>query len=142
MTYRLGRGVSVENSLGDTPLHGAVRDNNTQVVETLLKHGADVSVRNNKGRTPLWCVVKTPEFVEEAIQFSDYLQRFHIDVVQILLSKGADINSKDDFMTTPLMAAAHRGMPNLVHLLLKQGADGADVTPADLAALVESAPVV
>jgi hypothetical protein len=36
MTYRLGRGVSVENSLGDTPLHGAVRDNNTQVVGTRL----------------------------------------------------------------------------------------------------------
>jgi ankyrin repeat protein len=122
--------VSVKDSFGNTPLHNAVLANNTDMVEILLEHGADVSVQNNKGRTPLWCVVKTPEFNKDDIPYSDYLQRFHVDVVQMLLRNGSDINAKDDSMKTPLMAAAHEGMPHLVQLLLKQGAD---VTPADLA---------
>jgi ankyrin repeat protein len=122
--------VSAKDSFGNTPLHNAVLASNTKMVEILLEHGADVSVRNTKGRTPLWCVVKTPELVRNDIEYSDYLQRFHIDVVQLLLRKGADIKAKDDSMKTPLMAAAQDGMSYLVQLLLKQGAD---VTPADLA---------
>ena len=122
--------VSVKDSFGNTPLHHAVLASNTEMVEILLEHGADVSVRNTKGRTPLWCVVKTPELIRNDIDYSDYLQRFHIDVVQMLLSKGADINAKDDSMKTPLMAAAKQRMPCLVQLLLKQGAD---VTAEDLA---------
>jgi hypothetical protein len=124
-----GSVVSVKNNFGNTPLHIAVLVNNTPMVEILLEHGADVSVRNNKGRTPLWGVVKTPELIQDDIYLSKYLQQCHIDVVQLLLNKGADINSKDDLMVTLLMAAAYEGFPRLVQLLLKQGAT---VTPEDL----------
>ncbi|KAJ1469679.1 ankyrin repeat-containing domain protein, partial [Baffinella frigidus] len=79
----------------------------------LLQHGADFSTKDARGSTPL-----LPS------------SRRSIHVVQILLDKGADINSNNHSMKTPVMAAAHRGKSYFVQLLLKQGAV---VTAEDIA---------
>ena len=47
----------------------------------------------------------------------------HEAVVKLLLEKGADIESKDDYGRTPLSWAAEGGHKAVVKLLLEKGAD-------------------
>jgi len=47
----------------------------------------------------------------------------HVDVVQFLLDKGADINSKDQYGQTPLHDAADNGQKRMAKFLLDNGAD-------------------
>lgn len=46
-----GAGVDIKNGDGDTPLHSSVIDRNVDMVDFLLKNGADTSLRNNRGLT-------------------------------------------------------------------------------------------
>jgi ankyrin repeat protein len=124
MLLQLGSVVSAKNNFGTTPLHNAAISANIRGVERLLAHGADVSVRNKKGKTPLWCVANT-----DGKEYH-FCPRWYIIVAQILLGKGADINTNDDSMKTPLMVATRAGKSDFVQLLVKQGAQ---VTPEDLA---------
>jgi ankyrin repeat protein len=62
------------------------------------------------------------------------------EIVQLLISKSADVNAKDDEERTPLHYAAYKGHKEMVELLIAEGADenakGNDgVTPLDLATL-------
>ncbi len=43
--------------------------------------------------------------------------------VETLLSKGADINLRDEYERTPLMISAYNGHTDIVALLLEAGAD-------------------
>jgi hypothetical protein len=49
----------------------------------------------------------------------------HIEIMNLLINKGADINWKNpkDKNRTPLMAAAENGKPEITRLLLEKGAD-------------------
>jgi predicted Fe-Mo cluster-binding NifX family protein len=82
------------------------------VVKLLLEKGADVTVVNNRGGTPL-------------ISAS---YNGHIDMVKLLLERGADVTVADNVGWTPLNAASSRGHVDVVKLLLEKDAD---VTAAD-----------
>ena len=46
--------MNVRNSSYDwTPLHAAAHSNNTDMIKVLLEHGAERSIRNNRGETAL-----------------------------------------------------------------------------------------
>jgi ankyrin repeat protein len=77
--------------------------------EALLK-GADVNSANSAGRSPLM----------EASAFTP--QGKAIDMVRLLLDKGADIDATDRQGFTPLAWAAQKGSAKVVALLLDQGA--------------------
>lgn len=42
-----------KSMFGDAPLHGAVLEKNIESMRILIEHGADIDVRDNRGRTPL-----------------------------------------------------------------------------------------
>jgi ankyrin repeat protein len=46
-----------------------------------------------------------------------------MDMVKLLLDKGADVNAKGEHGWRPLMEAANRGHSEVTKLLLKKGAD-------------------
>ena len=46
----------------------------------------------------------------------------HVNIVELLLSKGADINDKDDYGLSSILAASVGGHVNVVELLLSRGA--------------------
>ena len=45
--------IDVVNQHGNSALHNAVRKGHTKVVKLLLENGADLKIRNAKGKTPI-----------------------------------------------------------------------------------------
>ncbi|RYP27389.1 hypothetical protein DL767_007708 [Monosporascus sp. MG133] len=78
-----------------------------EVVKLLLEKGADWTIRDSNGWTPLSVA-------------SDSGQ---VEVVKLLLEKGADWSIRDSDGWTPLYAAAYNGHVEVVKLLLEKGAD-------------------
>src|SRR5205814_251421 len=79
---------------GWTPLIAAVYQNNSNIVDYLIKVGANVNAPDNKGVTPLmWAIGKGDE---------------ELDLVKLLVLSGADINAKDGQGATALDYAVSR----------------------------------
>uniref|UniRef100_A0A8C9T805 Poly [ADP-ribose] polymerase n=1 Tax=Scleropages formosus TaxID=113540 RepID=A0A8C9T805_SCLFO len=105
-----------------TPLHFAAGFGRRDVVEFLLRNGANVHARDDGGLISL----------HNACSFG------HAEVVSLLLHRGADANSKDNWNYTPLHEAAIKGKIDVCIVLLQHGADPGvrntdGRTPLDLA---------
>lgn len=72
------------------------RIDHKDVVQLLLKNGADVNVKNNEQWTPL-----------HAASYFGYL-----DVVQLLLDRRADVNAKNNYGNGPIHLASDAGKLN------------------------------
>uniref|UniRef100_A0A8B9KYW1 Poly [ADP-ribose] polymerase n=1 Tax=Astyanax mexicanus TaxID=7994 RepID=A0A8B9KYW1_ASTMX len=90
-----------------TPLHFAAGFGRRDVVDHLLKHGADVHARDDGGLVSL----------HNACSFG------HVEVVSHLLRHGADANSRDNWNYTPLHEAAIKGKIDVCIVLLQHGAE-------------------
>src|SRR5262245_25653776 len=67
------------------------------------------------------------EFGATALMFA--CDRGHMEVVKLLLERGADVNRKDTtYQSTPISWAAYSGRADVVELLLAWGASGAGET--------------
>ena len=96
-----------------TALHAASRMNHLKVVQSLLRHGADVNATGMWGQTPL-------------LFASDW---GHLEVVRWLLQHDADVNAKDEVDDlTSLHLAASRGHSETVRALLNHNADTNSLT--------------
>lgn len=83
--------------------------NNKDVIESLLKAGADPKSKNFIGSTTLHIFASTST---------------HKDVLPLLLSTGVDINVKSDHGRTPMASALHnKKSSDMLDLLIKAGAD-------------------
>jgi ankyrin repeat protein len=82
-----------------------------RAVELLLKHGAPVDARNNRGETPL-SQVKYCGSPAKAVE-----------IAAMLLRHGADVNVANDYGEPPLFDIARFGLPDVIELLLKHGAN-------------------
>jgi len=106
--------VNVRDAHGFTPLHVAVGrregidDDNSEVVDILIAHGADVNAKTKDDFTPL----------HYAAAHSS------LNTMKILLAHHADVNAKSQHGTTPLHYAAGARADNIknIELLIKSGA--------------------
>lgn len=101
-----GAGINVKDNDENTPLHLAVKKGNINIVSDLLLNGADLEQSNKYGQTIL----------QYAIAWN-YSKTFE-PMVKLILSKGANVNSRDKDKDTPLHSAAARKDSKLVCLLL------------------------
>lgn len=105
---KMGENVDIQNlPFQQRPLHLAVYNEHPEIVEMLLRYGADVNARMNNGQTPLFV----------ASYFGD------VRSMKMLIEHGAEVNVKDHLGNTPLHKAAEGDSPEAVKLLLKHGAE-------------------
>ena len=94
-----------QDNIGYTPLHDVIRSDSfkaerTQMVQLLLKHGANPNARSR---------LKTP--LHLASMNADLL-----DVSRLLLEHGADLDAKDEGGKTPLQLSLENGHDELTRL--------------------------
>jgi len=82
------------------------RARDDEMVDFLLKAGADVNARDEEGRTALMCMMMQSQITSKT--------------VKLLLKAGVDVNARDNQGKTALMYSDN---PDLARLLIKAGAD-------------------
>nr|WP_246711676.1 ankyrin repeat domain-containing protein [Phyllobacterium myrsinacearum] len=94
---------------GDTHFGLAIRDRKADLVAKMLACGADVNLKSGEG----WAPLHTAAYYGPA------------SVIDLLVSKGADVNIVGDYdKMTPLhMATSYSDDPAIIQSLLKHGAD-------------------
>lgn len=124
---------------GSTALYRAVRAVDLASVKLLLDAGADPSQGLDDGSTPVMAAAGLgaprggDEEVKEAGDRND-----PVDVLKLLVEKGADVNAANGIGMTPMHFAVQRGSDRVIEYLASKGAKF-DVknkqgrTPADLA---------
>lgn len=156
-----GADVNAKDKEGIAPLHYAAWYNeDSTIVEILIKAGADVDITDNKGRTPLhytsfnWntgliiieALLKAEAYVDARdekgrtpLHYAARDSRWPSDkAVEILLKAGAEVNARDERDRIPLHYAAGNNSKKAVVVLIKAGAyvnarDGRGQTPLNWA---------
>ena len=109
-----GAYIDARDEAGKTPLHIAVswrQRNPIDVVTFLLDHKANVNSRDGSGRTPLLILVEHQD--EDDI----------LHPAQLLLRLGAEVNTGDAGLKSPLLLALARNWFQLSRIFLEHGAD-------------------
>lgn len=104
---------------GCTPLHVAIKQNCEEMRDMLLKHGASITMKNARGKTPLHLAFDSKQMDTVDLILAEYCQgsenpvdstglsHFHISctrkqskLVEDFIENGVDINSSVDFNST------------------------------------------
>ncbi len=105
--------INIPDKDGWTPLISAVYFNDVKSIKSLLRSRAAVNKASNKGWSPIHYTVNSEESQKhEGTQ-----------LINLLASSQANINSRTDAGYTPLMLAAANGREKEAELLIKLGAD-------------------
>ncbi len=109
------------SAAGSTALHGACYWGSHAATELLLSHGADPNLPTSDPFLqirPLGCAVASAD-VPNPAQDEDNV----LSLVDLLISRGADVNGRRRDGMTALHGAAYRGHLRVIERLLAAGAD-------------------
>ncbi|XP_014231414.1 ankyrin-1-like [Trichogramma pretiosum] len=106
----------IEQETGDSPLHLVLKDKNRDMVELLLKSGADPNLVNKNGSNALHTICQGDSYDDTALMTMIFeLGGSECHPVQV--------DAQDNSGNTPLNLALLHGKKNLAILLLKKGAN-------------------
>ena len=122
-----GADVNHQNAYGNSALHQASKQHHLTVCQSLIKAGAKVDLKNNKGSTPLLLACLNDEI-------SNLNKNAMMIFFKFLVDSGANVNEVDKNAATPLHAAASSGNSNLIEFLLEckanpKAVDSGGMTP-------------
>lgn len=134
--------VNTPQADGTTALHWAVYHENVALVVDLLRAGANATLANREGATPLYLAgvagnpVIMDKLLKNGVDVNGTVLRHgetplmfaartgRSDTVKLLLEAGAKVDAKDTMrQTTALMWAAEQGHAEVARLLVAAGAD-------------------
>ena len=98
--------LSAPDADGNTPLACAIEAGQSEVAQLLVDSGADLNGRSRQGM-PLYIAARGG----------------HVQIVELLLAKRAEVNASGGAVGTALHGAAAMGQKEIVELLLAKGAD-------------------
>lgn len=119
------RGLDGMLTTGATPLLRAAKALDAPAIAALLAKGADISLANSRGITPIMAAAGLGSVDADTRGFylSEDTQQRSIESLKLLIKAGGDINSKDSRGLTPLHEAARWGWNDVVQFLVANGAD-------------------
>ena len=146
-----GADIKIKNKAGVTALMFAAARDAESIVSLLIKKGADVNTMSNNRETPLSFAIgygNNPNIVRKLIDNGANINTRHSTgwtpvmlsliygekkdaVTNVLLSKGADINDKDDNGQTALMYMCHYNSDERIGILKYIIDKGADINIKD-----------
>ena len=123
MTERRNLNATRHHEVGSTPFMLAALVADAELMRTLVELGADPLAKNDEFSTPLMAAagLGTRSPGEDAGTEEEVLE-----VVELLLELGDDINAVDDNGETAMHGAAYKNLPRVVEFLAANGAN-ADV---------------
>ena len=120
---------------GSVILCEAVDYSNYEITSILVDSGADVNGHDWNGR-PVLMRAQTPEMAKLLIQsgadvndamgttvLGHFAERGKLDIVDVLLAAGADVNYRPKYLPSALMCACEGNKPESVRALIAAGAD-------------------
>jgi ankyrin repeat protein len=119
------RGLDGMLTTGATPLLRAAKALDAPAIAALLAKGADITLANSRGMTPIMVAAGLGSVDADTRGFylSEDTQQRSIESLKLLIKAGGDINSKDSRGLTPLHEAARWGWNDVVQFLVENGAD-------------------
>ncbi|EWC44641.1 hypothetical protein DRE_06630 [Drechslerella stenobrocha 248] len=119
----LGHNPNLIDDDGDSPIHGAYA--NPDMVELLLKHGADITLRGTFGKTVFQMAMSIAEFRKLGIDLESGTVKDIIRVAKLLIEAGADVNDASGMSkgTPPFHFAIAAGDLELFNLFMKHEVD-------------------
>ena len=136
-----GANINIQDEEGITPLHTAAELGKKDIVSELINSGADVNIEDIYGNTPVHAALNQDRFVTAKkliqaagmnvnIQNAEGITPLHIavkssnkkakDIISELLSKGADVNIKDDKGKRPIDYATDPEIKDLLETHAKK----------------------
>ncbi len=106
-----GVSVNIKDGNGNTILIEAINRNNDDMVKFLLENGASVNVRD------MWMSKKKSALM---LAVENYMP---IEIIEMMVAKGAELNIRGDDGNTVLMIAVQRNNLAAVKLLVEKGAE-------------------
>jgi uncharacterized protein len=97
--------IASNNQFKVAPIHSACAISAFDIAELLIKHGADVKVKQMQGVTPLHSAAHNGQ----------------TKLSKLLIDNGAEINAKMDNGQTPLFMANERNFQETAELIIKNG---------------------
>ena len=90
------------------PIHDAAKTGDLAGVQAELDKGVDANTKGGDAGVPplLWAALMG-----------------HVEVAELLIANGADVDGTDKYGNTPLHYAAHHGRKETTNLLITKGAD-------------------
>jgi ankyrin repeat protein len=119
------RGLDGMLTTGTTPLLRAAKALDVPAIRLLLERGADISLPNSRGITPIMAAAGMASVDADTRGFylSEDVEQRSIASLTLLLQAGADVNARDPRGLTPLHEAARWGWNDVVRFLVDKGAD-------------------
>jgi ankyrin repeat protein len=110
--------------ISSSPLHKAAFTGREMAMRYLIKKGAKADAKDNEGATPLHKAAFSGEVKAVTLVRQIYSPdlSFFANLVLQLISKGANVNEKDEQGSTPLHNAAFRGNVDCVTALVERSA--------------------
>ena len=106
---------------GITALMFVAQQGHPDIVQQLLEYGAELNTHDKNGCTAIHHIMLLDD--TETLQSSEKMMSDKFEVLQLVITRGIDVNIKDGNGMTALMLASIVGFTEAVKLLLQAGAD-------------------